>query len=125
MIISQASQISQRMMSFSRETAALTVSVIALCNTAGRLASGSISDRIGSTAMLKITFIGSFAGSLLLFLGNAAHVPAYYAGLALIGFCFGGIMGIYPAFTAEVFGSRNNSVNYGIMFIGFAAPFEL
>ncbi len=30
-------------------------------------------------------------------------------------------MGVYPAFTADQFGSRNNSVNYGIMFSGFAA----
>lgn len=29
-------------------------------------------------------------------------------------------MGIYPGFTASQFGSKNNSVNYGIMFIGFA-----
>ena len=30
-------------------------------------------------------------------------------------------MGIYPGFTAAQFGSRHNSVNYGIMFIGFAS----
>ena len=30
-------------------------------------------------------------------------------------------MGIYPGFTAARFGSRYNGVNYGIMFIGFAA----
>ena len=29
-------------------------------------------------------------------------------------------MGIYPGFTADQFGPKNNSVNYGIMFIGFA-----
>ena len=29
-------------------------------------------------------------------------------------------MGIYPGFTAQRFGRKNNSVNYGIMFIGFA-----
>ena len=29
-------------------------------------------------------------------------------------------MGIYPGFTADQFGAKNNSVNYGIMFIGFA-----
>ena len=29
-------------------------------------------------------------------------------------------MGIYPGFTASRFGTKNNSVNYGIMFIGFA-----
>ena len=29
-------------------------------------------------------------------------------------------MGVYPGFTADQFGAKNNSVNYGIMFIGFA-----
>lgn len=29
-------------------------------------------------------------------------------------------MGVYPGFTADQFGPKNNSVNYGIMFIGFA-----
>ena len=30
-------------------------------------------------------------------------------------------MGVFPGFTADQFGSKNNSVNYGIMFTGFAA----
>ena len=29
-------------------------------------------------------------------------------------------MGVFPGFTVDQFGVRNNSVNYGIMFIGFA-----
>ncbi|MDY5845169.1 MAG: hypothetical protein SPJ92_01235 [Bariatricus sp.] len=29
-------------------------------------------------------------------------------------------MGIYPGFTNEQFGAKYSSVNYGIMFIGFA-----
>ena len=29
-------------------------------------------------------------------------------------------MGIYPGFTAEEFGAKNKSVNYGIMFSGFS-----
>ena len=28
---------------------------------------------------------------------------------------------MFPGFTADQFGVKNNSVNYGIMFIGFAA----
>lgn len=28
-------------------------------------------------------------------------------------------MGVYPSFTAQQFGAKNSSVNYGIMFIGF------
>ena len=37
-----------------------------------------------------------------------------------VGVSFGSFMGVYPGFTADQFGARNNSVNYGIMFIGFA-----
>ena len=29
-------------------------------------------------------------------------------------------MGVFPGFTADQFGARNNSVNFGIMFSGFA-----
>jgi len=29
-------------------------------------------------------------------------------------------MGIFPALTADMFGPKNNGVNYGIMFCGFA-----
>ena len=120
MVISQASQISQKMMMFSTAEATAAVSVLAFFNTAGRLASGSISDRISRTGMLKITFVGSMAGSICLFLCGSGINFLFYLGIALIGFSFGGIMGVYPGFTAARFGSKNNSVNYGIMFIGFA-----
>ena len=29
-------------------------------------------------------------------------------------------MGVYPALTADAYGMKNNGVNYGVMFIGFA-----
>ena len=38
----------------------------------------------------------------------------------LIAACYGGSMGVYPALTADNFGPKNNGINYGIMFIGFA-----
>ena len=37
-----------------------------------------------------------------------------------MGICFGSLMGVYPGLTADQFGTKNSSVNYGIMFIGFA-----
>ena len=44
----------------------------------------------------------------------------FFICLSIVGLAFGGIMGVYPGFTAQRFGRRHNSVNYGIMFIGFA-----
>lgn len=120
MIISQASPIAQRMMGFTPAAAAAVVSVLALFNMLGRLVSGSVSDKIGAANTLKLTFLCSLAGSVLLYFCREGSNLPFCLGLIVIGFCFGSIMGIYPGFTARQFGRRNNSVNYGIMFIGFA-----
>lgn len=120
MVISQASQIAQNMMGMTQAAAAVVVSVIALFNALGRLASGSLSDKIGATGTLRITFVASLIASVVLFFCKEGSAVLFYVCLAVIGFSFGSIMGIYPGFTAQRFGRKNNSVNYGIMFIGFA-----
>ncbi len=120
MVISQASLIAQRMMHMTPPRAAVVVSLIALFNAAGRLGSGTISDKIGATGTLRITFAASLLASVLLFFCNESRAVLFYICLAVIGFAFGSIMGVYPGFTAQRFGRKNNSVNYGIMFIGFA-----
>jgi len=120
MLISQASQIAQKMMGLTPAVAAVIVSVIALFNTLGRLASGAISDKVGATGTLRITFAASLIASVILFFCTENSMALFCVCLAVIGFAFGSIMGIYPGFTAQRFGRKNNSVNYGIMFIGFA-----
>lgn len=120
MVISQASQIAQKMMRMTPAVAAVVVSIIALFNTLGRLVSGALSDKLGATGTLRITFAASLLASVVLFFCTESSVVPFYICLAVIGFAFGSIMGIYPGFTAQRFGRKNNSVNYGIMFIGFA-----
>ena len=120
MVISQASQIAQRMMGMTPAAAAVVVSVIALFNTTGRLVAGAISDRIGETGTMLLVFVISMVANIALFFCNGATIVPFYCSLAVVGFSFGSVMGIYPGFTARRFGRKNNSVNYGIMFIGFA-----
>lgn len=120
MAVSQASPIAQRMIGMTPATAAIAVSVLALFNAAGRILSGMISDRIGYVR----TFLGVFAAAVaalgMLFFCREGSVPLFYLGISLLGLCFGSFMGVYPSFTARQYGAKNNSVNYGIMFIGFA-----
>ena len=120
MIISQASPIAQQMMGFTPAKAAAVVSLLALFNMLGRLASGMLSDRLGAIGTMRLTFGVSIIAGIMLFFCRENTAAMFYAGLALAGFGFGSIMGIYPGFTAKTFGRKNNSVNYGIMFIGFA-----
>ena len=119
MVTSSASAVSREMLSISAEQAAIVVSMVALFNTFGRIAAGSLSDKLGSVNTILISFVLALVGQLAVYISNGS-VVLFYVRLALIGFCFGSLMGIYPGFTASQFGSKYNSVNYGIMFVGFA-----
>lgn len=121
MIISQASSLSQRITGMSATSAATIVSIIALCNTGGRIISGYISDKIGTLNTIRIVFIGTTIGIINLYLSCSGITLLFIIGVLIVGLMFGSIMGIYPGFTASQFGPKNNGVNFGIMFIGFAA----
>lgn len=121
MVTSQASPVAQNMIGMTAAEAAVAVSVLAMFNTLGRILAGFISDKIGSVNTILGVFIVSVLGLGLLFISGEGSVATFYIGVCIVGLCFGSIMGIYPGFTASQFGARNNSVNYGIMFIGFAA----
>jgi MFS family permease len=120
MCVSQASSIAQKLIGMSTLEAAAVVSLLALFNTAGRIAAGYVSDKIGRINMLTIAFILSVFGLLLLYTSQQGDTIRFHAGISIIGLCFGSFMGVFPGFTADEFGQKNNSVNYGIMFIGFA-----
>lgn len=121
MVISQASLVAQRMIGLSVTAAAAAVSFLALNNTIGRVLAGYISDKIGAPRTILAVFILSACGLMLLFFAGAGQVGQFYAGISIVGLCFGAIMGIFPGVTAYQFGGKHNSVNYGIMYIGFAA----
>lgn len=118
MAISQASNIAQNMIGMTSAEAA-AVSVLALFNTFGRIIAGMISDRIGCINTLTGVFVIAIIAMGLLFISN--NIPVFYAGICLVGVCFGAFMGVYPSFTSSQFGAKYSGVNYGIMFVGFNA----
>lgn len=120
MIISQASPLAQRITGISPATAATVVSIIALCNTGGRIIAGWLSDKLGTIKTIRLVFVGSMLALAMLYVSGLGVHALFYAGVCIIALMFGSIMGVYPGFTATQFGRRYNGVNYGIMFIGFA-----
>ncbi len=120
MLISQGSAMAQEMVKVDATMAALGVSLIAVANTAGRILWGMISDRIGRYNTMPIIFILLCAALFLLTLVGEGAWGLFLVMAMIVGFCFGGLMGIFPAVTADNYGLKNNGINYGIMFIGFA-----
>ena len=104
------------------EAAATIVSILALFNAAGRVLCGIISDKLGRINTLIACLVIAIIGLLCMFFsGDNGSVPLFVLGICFVGFAFGAFMGVYPGFTADQFGAKNNGVNYGIMFISFAA----
>ncbi|MCF0132248.1 MAG: OFA family MFS transporter [Blautia sp.] len=120
MMISQVSPMAQNKIGMSVASATIAISVLALFNAAGRVIAGYVSDIIGRINTLTIMLVMAVVGLVLLYGAGEGDVAKFYIGVSVVGLCFGAFMGVFPGFTADQFGQKNNSVNYGIMFIGFA-----
>lgn len=115
-----ASPIAQGMIGMSVAAATTVVSILALFNTGGRILAGYVSDKIGRINTLTIAFVIAIFGLMCLYFSGQGDVTKFYIGIISVGVSFGAFMGVFPGFTADQFGTKHNSVNYGIMFIGFA-----
>lgn len=122
MIISSAKGLALALTPVSAATATLFVSVLCLFNTAGRLVAGTLSDKLGRINTLTFALIIALIGLVCLYIcEDNGSVAIFAAGVMLIGICFGTFMGVFPGFCTDQFGTKNNTVNYGIMWIGFSA----
>jgi OFA family oxalate/formate antiporter-like MFS transporter len=92
--------------------AAMAVSILAIFNALGRIFWGKVSDSIGR----KTTLICAAAMFTLDFFRT---YPLYLVGISVVGLCFGGYLALFPAFTADFFGTRHYGVNYGWMFSAY------
>ena len=122
MIISGAKGLALNMTPASASTATLFVSVLCLFNTAGRLVAGTLSDKLGRVNTLRFALVIALCGLATLYVcGETASIALFAVGVMLIGICFGTFMGVFPGFCTDRFGTKYNTVNYGIMWIGFSA----
>jgi MFS family permease len=93
----------------------------AIFNGIGRIAWGSVSDRIGRRA--AITLMAALQGVVMLMTYHVfisfGMVTGFIVAAALIGFNFGGNFALFPAATADFFGNRNVGSNYGWVFTAY------
>ena len=93
----------------------------AIFNGVGRIAWGSISDRIGRK--MTITLMAALQGLTMLMTYHIfisfGLVYGFIIAAALIGFNYGGSFALFPAITADYFGNKNVGSNYGWMFTAY------
>lgn len=110
-------------------TAAAGLGIMSVFNGVGRLAWGTISDRIGrKNVLLAMAAVSLVACALVL--PGASGFWRVLLGLCFVGFCYGGFLAVMPALTAEYYGPKFIGANYGLMFsawgaAGFVVPGRL
>ena len=102
----------------------ILVSFGGFVNAAGRVGTGSYSDKIGrvnaytinctisALCLFSLPFVIAMQNVVLLFLVVGIAYWQYGGGLALL-----------PSFTADFYGSKNLGFNYGLVFLGWGAGF--
>ncbi|WP_425046067.1 MFS transporter [Primorskyibacter sp. S87] len=97
--------------------AATLLSVLGTTSIFGRLAVGTLSDRIGSKLAFLICFL-VLLGSLLSFVGVSSHGLLFVV-VAFYGFSHGGMFTVVSPLVAEYFGMRSHGSIFGtILFFG-------
>ncbi|PKM94727.1 MAG: MFS transporter [Firmicutes bacterium HGW-Firmicutes-1] len=100
------------------KVAAVGVMIISIFNSLGRVFWGWASDKIGRKNTIMILLL--LTASMIL-LVNWATGYAVFALIAIVGFSYGGFLGVFPALAADYWGSKNMGTNYGMVLLGFGA----
>ena len=89
-----------------------------LANGLGRIGWGTISDKLGRKT--SIIIMSATQGIAVLAFTSMAGSPALlYLGATIIGFNFGGNFALFPAITADTFGTKNVGNNYPFVFLSY------
>jgi MFS transporter, OFA family, oxalate/formate antiporter len=89
-----------------------------LANGGGRIAWGTISDRIGRKPSLIIMCLSQ--GIVMILFYWMGQTPALlYLGTTIIGFNYGGAFSLFPTMTGDLFGTEHVGENYGWVFTAY------
>jgi OFA family oxalate/formate antiporter-like MFS transporter len=115
LVIGMAKDIGVQLAGLSEDVAANAVTIIALFNAGGRIGWGTLSDKFGRIRVVSIMFLMTAAAMTAISILTLSYIT-FFISLAIIAFCFGGFLAVFPTITNEYFGVKNLGANYGIVY---------
>ena len=98
--------------------AAFAVTVGALGNAAGRIASGWLSDLVGRLMTLRIMILISALAMPALFAWREEAFLLYLF-VVVVYWCFGTQLSVFASTAADFFGTKHLGLNYGLLFTAY------
>ncbi len=102
----------------SATAAALAVTVGAVGNAAGRIASGWLSDLVGRLTTLRIMILLSAFAMPALYTWREQALLLYLF-VVVVYWCFGTQLSVFASTSADFFGTKHLGLNYGLLFTAY------
>jgi MFS family permease len=96
------------------QVGAVFVAVLAAFNAGGRIVAGVVSDYIGRVVTFALVCVLQMLAMALF--ADLTTPVAFAVGAAVVGFSYGACLSLFPAMTADTWGTKNLGLNYGILF---------
>ncbi|NDL67130.1 OFA family MFS transporter [Anaerotalea alkaliphila] len=95
------------------------IPLFALSNGAGRPLFGWLADRYKARRVMRLSFALMALGSVLMLVAEPGRILLFALAFSLFWMNLGGWLAIAPSVTGRMFGARNYSRNYGIVFTAY------
>ncbi|XMB86069.1 OFA family MFS transporter [Mycoplasmatota bacterium WC44] len=99
--------------------AAALVSLLAMFNAGGRLASGRLADKLGALNVYRIMYLVTIVS--LASLSFISSAPVQVIAILIIGVGYGSFLSLVPTIVGQLFGGKNFSANYSLVFQAYGA----
>ncbi len=100
-------------------TAAALVGYLAMFNAGGRLLSGRLADKFGALRIYRTMYLITIVS--LGFLSFIQVKPIAIIAILIIGVGYGSFLSLVPTITGKLFGAKNFSANYSLIFQAYGA----
>jgi OFA family oxalate/formate antiporter-like MFS transporter len=104
----------------SAAAAGFALTVGAFGNAGGRILSGWLSDTLGRLTTLRVMLIASAMALPALHMWRQEVVP-FYLLVAAVYWCYGTQLSVFASATADLYGTKNLGLNYGLLFTAWGA----
>lgn len=90
----------------------------AIGNTTGRVLSGAMSDNLGRLNVLRLMVVVSAIAMPALYLFGSS-VLFFVVGVFAVYYCYGTLLAVFAATSADFYGTKHFGVNYGLLFLAW------